>query len=158
MKKFLSGIIVGVLIASSGIVIAQENIKLIVNRQEVRTDVAPQMIDGRVMVPVRFVSEALGANVTWDGERNTVQISTTPPELYISEWLNLDKLEGYAIFVAQGPRLMTLTKGEQEVTFTFPFLREGEQREVRTDKGTLRIKKEDYNMYFHVKDLKELGF
>jgi len=35
-----------------------------------------QIINGSTMVPVRFVSEALGAKVTWDPETRTVVIKT----------------------------------------------------------------------------------
>ncbi|MGB8957371.1 MAG: stalk domain-containing protein, partial [Tumebacillaceae bacterium] len=41
-------------------------------------DVAPQMINDRTMVPMRFVSEALGADVKWDGPNNRVLITTQP--------------------------------------------------------------------------------
>ncbi|WP_020616541.1 copper amine oxidase N-terminal domain-containing protein [Paenibacillus daejeonensis] len=34
----------------------------------------PALIDDRVYVPIRFVSEALGAEVEWDAERQAVQV------------------------------------------------------------------------------------
>ncbi len=37
-------------------------------------DVAPAIINGRTMVPVRFVSEELGFNVSWDGENQIVTV------------------------------------------------------------------------------------
>lgn len=39
-------------------------------------DAAPMLIGGRTMVPLRFVSEQLGAAVEWDDSSNSVQIST----------------------------------------------------------------------------------
>ncbi|MEF3303301.1 stalk domain-containing protein [Paenibacillus sp. GYB003] len=39
-------------------------------------EVAPTMMNGSTMVPLRFVSEALGANVQWDDSRKTVTISS----------------------------------------------------------------------------------
>ncbi len=45
------------------------------NTEKILLDVPPVNIKGRVMVPLRFVSEAFGAYVTWDGEHNTVRIS-----------------------------------------------------------------------------------
>jgi len=53
---------------------AESEICLLVNGQEIHADVAPQMIDSRVMVPVRFVAEALGAQVTWDNDSQAVGI------------------------------------------------------------------------------------
>lgn len=38
----------------------------------------PFLIDGSTYVPVRAISEALGCEVTWDGDTNTVNITTTP--------------------------------------------------------------------------------
>ncbi|NLW06604.1 MAG: copper amine oxidase N-terminal domain-containing protein, partial [Clostridia bacterium] len=48
--------------------------KLLFNGQELASDVPPQIIDGRVLVPVRVVSEAFKAEVNWDEENNTVAI------------------------------------------------------------------------------------
>ena len=40
---------------------------------EIKTmDVAPEIINGRTMVPVRFISEALGEEVGWDADTRTV--------------------------------------------------------------------------------------
>lgn len=49
------------------------------NGLPVLLDVAPQLINERTMVPMRFVSEALGADVKWDGPNNRVLITTNPP-------------------------------------------------------------------------------
>lgn len=50
-------------------------------------DVSPLIIDGRTLVPVRFIAENLGMNVVWDQEILTVKISRDD----IIEW----KYEGY---------------------------------------------------------------
>ena len=54
------------------------------DRREIRGDVAPQIIGGRTMVPMRLIFEALGAEITWDqatqtvvGRRGTTSISLT---------------------------------------------------------------------------------
>ncbi len=39
-------------------------------------DVPPQIIGGRTLVPVRAISEALGASVNWDGATRTVTVSS----------------------------------------------------------------------------------
>ncbi len=41
----------------------------------VKMDVAPAIIEGRTMVPVRFVSEAMGEDVEWDDSTKTVIIT-----------------------------------------------------------------------------------
>lgn len=50
--------------------------KLIVNGQEIKPDVPPQIINGRTMVPVRWIAEALGADVQWDEENKIVWVNT----------------------------------------------------------------------------------
>ncbi|MDD4530761.1 MAG: copper amine oxidase N-terminal domain-containing protein, partial [Candidatus Gracilibacteria bacterium] len=39
-----------------------------VNGEEIKLDVPPQIINGRTLVPIRFVGEAFGADVKWDGD------------------------------------------------------------------------------------------
>ncbi len=46
----------------------------ILNGREVNAGTAPVIQNDRVLVPLRFVSEALGAKVDWDGESETVDI------------------------------------------------------------------------------------
>ena len=47
-------------------------IAVIVNGNKIEFDVEPQIIDGRTMVPVRGIFEALNAVVDWDGSTQTV--------------------------------------------------------------------------------------
>lgn len=39
------------------------------------TDTCPQIVNGRTFVPLRFVSECLGATVAWDGDKRIASIS-----------------------------------------------------------------------------------
>lgn len=55
---------------------AANPIQLIVNGETLQPDVPPQIIDGRTMVPVRWIAEALGAEVKWDGDRRAVTVDT----------------------------------------------------------------------------------
>lgn len=50
------------------------NNKATINGFEVPLDVPPSIIKGRTFVPIRFISEAFGAQVEWDGETRTVRI------------------------------------------------------------------------------------
>lgn len=47
-----------------------------INNQPYTLDVAPFTVAGRTEVPLRFVAQALGANVDWNGNSETVTIST----------------------------------------------------------------------------------
>lgn len=48
--------------------------KATVDDEERTLQIAPFTLDGRTMVPIRFVSEALGAEVAWDGKKRSVTI------------------------------------------------------------------------------------
>lgn len=51
-----------------------------VNGEVKTTDRPPVMINGELMVPLRFISEALGDNVYWDEEGRTVKVVMAKPE------------------------------------------------------------------------------
>jgi len=95
---------------------ASDAVKIMVNGQLVNS--AGAMIkDGTTLVPIRFVSEALGAKVDWDGATRTVHINTgaaapapagdpgTPPP-FPWPWAELDPDEvarrGYEFYFSRG--------------------------------------------------------
>lgn len=49
---------------------------MLINGTPKTMDIAPQLVDDRTLVPARFVAEALGATVEWNGETSTVVISS----------------------------------------------------------------------------------
>lgn len=53
---------------------AAENINMIIDGQRVETAPAPLIEDGRTLVPLRLISEQLGARVEWNGRERTVLI------------------------------------------------------------------------------------
>ncbi|HLW49146.1 MAG TPA: copper amine oxidase N-terminal domain-containing protein [bacterium] len=48
----------------------------VVNGQAIPIDVPPMVVDGRTMVPLRFVSQTLGSTVNWDASSSTVTIAS----------------------------------------------------------------------------------
>ena len=48
------------------------DISVFINGQALQTDVSPQIIQGRTMVPMRVIFEALGSDVDWDGDTRKV--------------------------------------------------------------------------------------
>lgn len=61
-----------------------------INGRTTVLDVPPTVIRGRAMVPLRFVSEALGARVRYDAGARTVYISqTTSPSLTLAGWFHI---------------------------------------------------------------------
>ena len=49
--------------------------KTFINNSSVLLDVAPQIIDNRTFIPIRFISESFGAKVQWDAPTKTVTIT-----------------------------------------------------------------------------------
>ncbi|HVB09819.1 MAG TPA: copper amine oxidase N-terminal domain-containing protein [Bacillota bacterium] len=53
-----------------------DNAQAQVNGQAVALDVPPTIVSGRTLVPVRFISQELGAQVSWDASTQTVTVTT----------------------------------------------------------------------------------
>lgn len=69
------------------VVIQIDNSTAYVNGEEKILDVPAQLINGRTMVPARFVSEAMGCDVTWYGETGTVAVAdeTKGNHIYVTK-------------------------------------------------------------------------
>lgn len=79
MKKFsvgLIGFVLGLLVTISGVAFAAQSIRVYVDGNEVISDVPAQIINGRTVLPVRSVCEAMGASVSWDEVSNSVYITS----------------------------------------------------------------------------------
>ena len=48
------------------------------NGSNITIDTAPQIVEGRTLVPVRAISESSGCSVQWDGDAKVVYISSNP--------------------------------------------------------------------------------
>lgn len=74
MKKALSVILCMIICMSCFAlpVCADDEISVYIDGQKIEFDVQPVMIDDRVLVPMRAIFEALGAEVDWDDENQTV--------------------------------------------------------------------------------------
>ncbi|MEN6463234.1 MAG: copper amine oxidase N-terminal domain-containing protein, partial [Syntrophomonas sp.] len=54
---------------------AIQPISIIINGKLINSDVAPEVKDNRVLVPIRVISEGIGAQVIWDGDNNRVVVT-----------------------------------------------------------------------------------
>ena len=59
------------------LVLQLDNQKASVNGEIKTMDVVPQVVEGRTLVPVRFLAESVGAEVAWDDATRTVTLTTT---------------------------------------------------------------------------------
>ncbi|MGF7186530.1 hypothetical protein GGQ84_002647 [Desulfitispora alkaliphila] len=58
------------------IILQVNNKEGLVNNKKIELDVPAQIVDGRTLVPLRFISESMGLNVKWDGETGTAFIQS----------------------------------------------------------------------------------
>lgn len=63
---------------SDKIILTVGSTQALVNGQAVTLEVAPQIVNDRTMVPLRFIAEALGGTVEWDAATRTVNILRKP--------------------------------------------------------------------------------
>ena len=68
MKRRLLALLILLMFALSASVGA---VSLYIDTELIQTDVPPTIVDGRTLVPMRAIFEALGAEVDWDGETRT---------------------------------------------------------------------------------------
>ena len=68
-----------------------------VNGEVKMMDVAPIIVSSRTMLPVRYVAEALGATVVWDGDTSTATITTAGTELKITVGASEAVVNGQAV-------------------------------------------------------------
>lgn len=84
MKKNLYILLALVLVFTSLTpVFAENKIKLEVNGQIINPDVEPFIENGRTLVPIRFISEALGYNVSWNEEKREVSVFNSYMDLVL---------------------------------------------------------------------------
>ena len=148
MKKFTSGVVIGILIGlligTTTLAVAGDAIKLIINGKEINCDVPPQVINGRTMVPARYVAEELGATVEWDADNNAVVITgakvggvptdltttTVPKDFSIpeidtektnSEWIVSSDLSDYGCSIGVTLEEIFVTKGDKKISFAIPI-------------------------------------
>lgn len=73
-KAIVAMMVVVVLFCSVTSVFAHSPIKLFINGEEIKTDVLPKVSEGRVLVPIRVITERLGALIDWNEKQNSIDI------------------------------------------------------------------------------------
>ncbi len=64
-------------VANMDIPVMFNNIKIVVDGKELKTDKEPFIYEGTTYLPVRAVGEAVGKNVTWDAASKTIILGET---------------------------------------------------------------------------------
>lgn len=97
-----------------------------VNGARMEFDTAAEIVEGRTVVPLRFVSETFGAEVNWDGNTRTVYIATEPPPPAVKT-VTLFFSDDQAQKLVRETRELTLT-GQPLGELIFDELRKGPHR------------------------------
>ncbi len=81
IKKITAFILLATLVLSMGFNAYAATITLNIDGKAVASDVAPVLEEGRTLVPVRVISETLGADVKWNEATKKVTINTAAYEV-----------------------------------------------------------------------------
>ena len=93
MKKLIGAVVCAAVTVSALSALAQGDIKVIVNDNEVHfSDQAPVIDNDRTLVPMRAIFEALGATVGWDQDTKTVTSYDPVSETSIVLQIDSDKM------------------------------------------------------------------
>ena len=68
---------VGIITEDTTISLTIDSTTMIANQESIQMDVAPEIKNGRTMLPARWVAEVLGATVEWDSANNKAIITIT---------------------------------------------------------------------------------
>lgn len=109
MKKIVSILIAMIIIIPMSFTVTADtpNITVTVDGNAVAFDAKPEMVNDRVMVPMRAIFEKLGAEVTWNQTTQTVTATT------------IDKV----ITTTIGSTVMTVN-GEEKIMDVAPYIKE----------------------------------
>jgi hypothetical protein len=133
-----------------GIAIGKEDATI--NGEKVKLTQKAQLINGNTMVPLRFVSEALGATVQWDGVNSEVLI-TLQSESIANDYKVISELIADSVYTA------TLFEEDQQISikrqqsFVFEFRRDASNKQILSswlsnlDGPTLSLVKKVVNQY-----------
>ncbi len=75
--------------------------RIITNGQEQLMDVSVECLDNRIMIPVKFITEALGATVEWDGLTYTALIKKEDAVVPVASILNRSYSDEDIIWLAR---------------------------------------------------------
>lgn len=96
MKRLLCIVIIAVigLLNFGSSSFAAESIQIFVYNKQIKTDSAPYVEEGTVLVPIRAVAESLEAKVTWDPNNNAVSIRKWSETIILNVGQTTGSLQG----------------------------------------------------------------
>jgi N-acetylmuramoyl-L-alanine amidase len=111
-----------VVTASKGaitVILPVDSSTALVNGNPCILDVPPRIVNGRTLAPLRFVGEAFGGRVTWDGKTKTVYINNTSVDKPDAVKVNVNRIN-----LRNGPSTLAAVIGYAESGEIFEVLEE----------------------------------
>jgi hypothetical protein len=113
---------------AAGAALAAQPIGVVINDQPQYYDVPPMMVNGRVMVPMRGIFEALGAQVSWDGAQRTVTAARGESQMRLTVGNQWAMVNGKTTMLDTPPRME-----QSRVLVPLRFVSESLGAEVKWD-------------------------
>jgi hypothetical protein len=110
LKRVITAILAVVLLIGAGAPTATANpneASIILDGKLIEFDVPPQIMNGRTMVPLRFVGEAMGAQFTWHGSAQTIDIKHGSTEIVMQIGSNTMFVNGVQSTIDQAPLIVS---------------------------------------------------
>lgn len=86
---------------------ADTQLKLFVNGREVKPDVPPVLMEGRVLLPIRFVSELVNTPITWEDDTQRILLGDPGnPDAVLKANIPLARVRGHIAFLDVPPQLI----------------------------------------------------
>lgn len=108
---------------------AENPIKVIFHNKEIQSAVSPQIIEGKIMVPLQAIGEELGYDVKFDHQKNTLHIIEKMPPLKLVASLPEANAALYA--TEKNCDFTNLELRVRNQTKHFPYWRSSANRDIK---------------------------
>lgn len=107
MKKFTVALSISAIALLAALPASSEaDISVMLNGNTLDFDVPPQIIDGRTLVPLRAIFEALGADVDWNGETRTVTAHKDDTMISMTIGNNVMRINSHEVTLDVPPQII----------------------------------------------------
>lgn len=181
MKKFVAGLIVGMLImgtvfASGEITAMFTSFNFLVDGETKTLESQPLVYNGTSYLPVREVATLLGYDVEYQADSRTIILNLAKTSDILNEnsiskdgdhmeWLSLRELaeSGVEVTVGPEPNVLTIKNNTGEIKFSTSYINESKNSDTPFEvpligsKDTISIKLSNGFTYLKISDLKAMG-
>lgn len=100
----------------AGLTFANMHITIKIDGKQIASDVEPQLIQNRTLVPIRVITETMGADVKWLQESHTVEIVSPFQKFmnhYVEEGMYIKQAEEILPLFKEGKAIILDVRGTQ---------------------------------------------